>query len=137
MYYWVIFFLSMALVFLGQFEFQFLSMERVQGPNYISDQGIFRVTNTSGEVVNLMAEKRSYSVGGQVMTEACIDLGFTRDLFVALGEPLGDGAWAVRLQYKTFIRWIWGGGILMALGAVIAALDRRYRRVVTAQGAHA
>ena len=125
------------IVFLGQFEFQFLSMERVQGPNYISDQGIFRVTNTSGEVVNLMAEKRSYSVGGQVMTEACIDLGFTRDLFVALGEPLGDGAWAVRLQYKTFIRWIWGGGILMALGAVIAALDRRYRRVVTAQGAHA
>jgi cytochrome c-type biogenesis protein CcmF len=57
-------------------------------------------------------------------------------LFVALGEPLGDDAWAVRLQYKPFIRWIWGGGILMALGAVIAVLDKRYRRVVTAQDVH-
>jgi cytochrome c-type biogenesis protein CcmF len=123
-------------VSLGQFEFKFMSMDRVQGPNYISDQGVFKVTNESGEVVNLMAEKRSYSVGGQVMTEAGIDAGFTRDLFVALGEPLGDDAWAVRLQYKPFIRWIWGGGILMALGAVIAVLDKRYRRVVTAQDVH-
>ena len=71
------------------------------------------------------------------MTEAGIDASFTRDLFVALGEPLGDGAWAVRLQYKPFIRWIWGGGILMALGAVIAALDKRYRKSTTSQGIHA
>ena len=124
-------------VSLGQLEFQFMSMDRVQGPNYISDQGTFRVTNESGKELHMLAEKRSYSVGGQVMTEAGIDASFTRDLFVALGEPLGDGAWAVRLQYKPFIRWIWGGGILMALGAVIAALDKRYRKSTTSQGIHA
>ena len=64
------------------------------------------------------------------MTEAAIDAGFTRDLFIALGEPLGDdGAWAVRIYYKPFIRWIWLGAIIMALGGIFAASDRRYRRL--------
>lgn len=61
------------------------------------------------------------------MTEAGIDPGFTRDLYVALGEPLGDGAWAVRVHIKPFVRWIWLGGLMMAFGGVLAASDRRYR----------
>jgi len=61
------------------------------------------------------------------MTEAGIDWGLTRDLYVALGEPLGDGAWALRLYYKPYVRWIWLGGVLMALGGLLAAADRRYR----------
>ena len=62
------------------------------------------------------------------ITEAGIDAGFTRDLYVALGEPLGDGAWAVRVHIKPFVRWIWLGALLMAMGGVVAVLDRRYRR---------
>ena len=61
------------------------------------------------------------------MTEAGIQAGVTRDLFVALGEPLADGAWAVRIQIKPFVRWIWLGALLMALGGMLAATDRRYR----------
>jgi cytochrome c-type biogenesis protein CcmF len=62
------------------------------------------------------------------MTEAAIDVGFTRDLYVALGEPIGDGSWALRLYYKPLIRWIWLGPAIMALGGLLAASDRRYRR---------
>jgi cytochrome c-type biogenesis protein CcmF len=63
------------------------------------------------------------------MTEAAIDGGLTRDLFVALGEPLGnDGSWALRIYYKPFVRWIWLGGLLMALGGSLAVFDKRYRR---------
>ncbi len=62
------------------------------------------------------------------MTEAAIDAGLTRDLFVALGEPLGDsGAWSVRIYHKPYIRWIWLGALIMALGGILAASDRRYR----------
>jgi len=68
-------------------------------------------------------------VRGMVMTQAAINARFTRDLYVALGEPLGGEAWAVRVHYKPFVRWIWLGGLLMALGGVMAALDRRYRRL--------
>ena len=64
-----------------------------------------------------------------VMTEAAIDAGFLRDVYVSLGEPVGDGAWAVRLQVKPFVRWIWFGAILMMVGGVIAIADRRYNRL--------
>ena len=72
-------------------------------------------------------EKRLYTVQQMPMTEAGIDAGFTRDLYVALGEPLGDGAWAVRVHIKPFVRWIWLGALMMGLGGVLAASDRRYR----------
>jgi cytochrome c-type biogenesis protein CcmF len=62
------------------------------------------------------------------MTEAAIDWGFTRDIYVALGEHLGAGAWSMRVYYKPFIRWIWLGGLLMALGGLLSASDKRYRR---------
>jgi cytochrome c-type biogenesis protein CcmF len=72
-------------------------------------------------------EKRLYSVQNQMMTEAAIDSGLLRDLYVSLGEPLVDGAWSVRLYHKPFIDWIWGGCLTMALGGLLAISDRRYR----------
>ena len=72
-------------------------------------------------------EKRIYRVQTMPMTEAAIDPGLTRDLFVALGEDLGNGAWSLRLYHKPFVRWLWLGGVLMALGGGLAATDRRYR----------
>ena len=81
----------------------------------------------------LHPEKRGYSSGGQIMTEAAIDPGLTRDLYVALGEPLGgDGAWAVRMYVKPFIRCIWLGALMMMLGGFVAASDRRFRRELAA-----
>jgi cytochrome c-type biogenesis protein CcmF len=65
------------------------------------------------------------------MTEAAIDPGFTRDIYVALGEELGDGAWSMRVYYKPFVRWIWLGGLLMVAGGLLAAADRRYRQTKT------
>ena len=79
----------------------------------------------------LAPETRRY-LGGQVMTEAGIDAGLTRDLYVALGEPLGAAAWAVRLHVKPGVRWIWLGGALIALGGVVAVCDRRYRARIRA-----
>ncbi|MEJ5210304.1 MAG: cytochrome c-type biogenesis CcmF C-terminal domain-containing protein, partial [Burkholderiales bacterium] len=68
-----------------------------------------------------------YNASRMPMTEAAIDNGLTRDLYVSLGEPLPDGAWAVRIYYKPFVSWIWGGCVLMALGGLLALSDRRYR----------
>jgi cytochrome c-type biogenesis protein CcmF len=72
-------------------------------------------------------EKRVYRVQQNPMTEAAINSGFTRDLYVSLGEPVGGDAWIVRVYYKPFVDWIWGGAVLMALGGLLAASDRRYR----------
>ena len=96
-------------------------------PNYVAARGTFRVTKDGREVTELFPEKRRYTAQGAQMTEAAIDPGFLRDLYVSLGEPLGDGAWTVRLYYKPFVDWIWGGCLLMALGGVLAITDRRYR----------
>ncbi len=76
----------------------------------------------------LMPEKRFYSVSRAVMTEAAIDGGFTRDLYAALGEEVAKDTWTMRLYYKPFVRWIWSGGILMAIGALFCLFDPRYRR---------
>jgi cytochrome c-type biogenesis protein CcmF len=79
-------------------------------------------------LAQLHPEKRRYNARrDQVMTEASIEAGLFRDLYVALGEPLANGAWAVRIHYKPFVRWIWLGGLLMALGGGLAAADKRYR----------
>ena len=101
-----------------------------RGPNYDALRGEFVVTRNQRRVVTLHPEKRTYRVQQNPMTEAAIDPGFTRDLYVALGEPLagGNGAWAVRIYYKPFIRWIWLGALVMALGGLLAATDKRYRR---------
>ena len=74
--------------------------------------------------------ERVYTVQEQVMTEAAIDSGLTRDLYVSLGDPLGEGRWLVKAQLKPFVDWIWGGCLLMALGGLLAATDRRYRMAI-------
>ncbi|HEB99560.1 MAG TPA: hypothetical protein ENJ05_08640, partial [Thiotrichales bacterium] len=89
--------------------------------------GVMRVLRDGKEVAVLHPEKRIYRVQTMPMTEAAIDAGLLRDLYVALGEPLEGGAWAVRIYYKPFIRWIWLGALAMALGGTLAAADRRYR----------
>jgi len=112
---------------LGGYNFEFIGVEDFSGPNFTASRGEFRVTRAGQLVTRLHPEKRTYRAQGMPMTEAGIDPGLTRDLFVALGEPLGGKAWAVRLYHKPFIRWIWLGGLVMALGGFVAATDRRYR----------
>jgi len=85
-------------------------------------------------ITELSPEKRQYSRGGQIMTEAAIDPGLTRDIYISLGEPLDDsGAWAVRIYFKPFIRWIWLGALMMMAGGFIGAMDRRYMSSRVAQ----
>ena len=112
------------------YNFQFNGVKERDILNYRSTRGDFTVTSDAGDFeVTLKPEKRIYRVQQMPMTEAAIDAGFTRDLFIALGEPLDDaGAWAVRIYYKPFIRWIWLGAIIMALGGLFAACDRRYHQ---------
>jgi cytochrome c-type biogenesis protein CcmF len=113
------------------YHFDFTELARVQGPNFVADEARFIVSLSEGgaPLARLNPQKRRYLASGQVMTEAAIDAGLWRDLFVAMGEPLDDGAWAIRLHYKPFVRWIWGGAIIMALGGFLTLTDRRYRTV--------
>jgi len=109
------------------YTFQFQGVTEARGPNYQAQRGQIRVVRSDTEVATLYPEKRSYFAQTNPMTESAIDVGLTRDLYVSLGESLGDGAWSVRLYYKPFIRWIWLGGVLMGLGGILAVSDRRYR----------
>lgn len=110
------------------FEWHFVGMRERQGPNFIADQAQFDISRDGRHVATVLPEKRQYVVRGTVMTNAGINPGFFRDLFVALGEPVdGAMAWAVRIQYKPLIRWIWLGSIFMAIGGFLAVSDRRYR----------
>jgi cytochrome c-type biogenesis protein CcmF len=121
---------------LGRDSFRFDGVQRLQGPNYVASRGTVDVLRDGDRIVTLHPEKREYASGGQVMTEASIRPGVTRDVFVALGEPLGGGAWAVRVHIKPFIRWIWLGALMMALGGFVTAFDRRFRKAGP-QPAHA
>lgn len=109
------------------YQFQFKGIEDANGQNYLGGKAQVEVTKNGQYETTLFAEKRFYKVSKMTMTEAAIDWGFTRDLYVALGESLGDGSWALRLYYKPFIRWIWLGGVFMALGGLLCMFDRRYR----------
>jgi cytochrome c-type biogenesis protein CcmF len=110
------------------YEFEFIGVKQVQGPNYTAFQGQIKVQSEHNFSALLTPEKRNYSAGGQVMTEAAIDASLSRDLYVSLAEPLAGQAWAIRLQVKPFVRCIWLGGLMIALGGLLAALDKRYRR---------
>ncbi|UWZ92998.1 heme lyase CcmF/NrfE family subunit [[Pasteurella] aerogenes] len=109
------------------YQFKFNGVHENQGPNYIGGTATVEITRNEQKETTLLAEKRFYTVSRMTMTEAAIDWGFSRDLYVALGEQLQDGAWALRLYYKPFIRWIWFGGVFMALGGLLCMFDRRYR----------
>lgn len=115
-------------VLLSDYEFKFHGVKQTQGENYLADQGFLTVSRHGETVAELNPQKRTYQVKTMPMTEAAIDAGIFRDLFVALGEPLGkEGAWSFRIYYKSFIRWIWLGALLMAIGGLCATFDRRYR----------
>ncbi|MCP4408389.1 MAG: heme lyase CcmF/NrfE family subunit [Gammaproteobacteria bacterium] len=115
---------------LAGYQFLFEGVTEQPGPNYRSNTGSFRISKDDREISVLHPEKRIYLVQTKPMTEAAIDVGLTRDLYISLGEPLGGGDWALRIYYKPFVRWIWLGGILMALGGLLAISDRRYRMKV-------
>jgi cytochrome c-type biogenesis protein CcmF len=113
---------------LNDHGFTLQALTVVEGPNYVADRGVFSVAYKGTAFTTLMPEKRRYVASGQIMTEAAIDAGVLRDLYIALGEPLGDGAWSVRVQHKPFIRWIWFGALLIVVGGLTTSFDRRYRR---------
>ena len=112
---------------IADYDFTFKGISDANGPNYIGGKAQIDITYHGKTEATLFAEKRLYTVSKMPMTEAAIDWGFTRDLYVALGEKLENNAWALRLYYKPFIRWIWLGGLFMALGGLLCMFDRRYR----------
>jgi cytochrome c-type biogenesis protein CcmF len=113
----------------GGYQFRFDGISEAEGPNYHAYRGHMVIKKGDRVVTELNPEKRSYNSSGMPMTEAAIDPGLFRDLYVSLGEPIpdSDGAWAVRVYYKPFVDWIWAGCLLMALGGIFAISDRRYR----------
>ena len=115
---------------MADYSFEFLGTKIVKGPNYTADEGEFVVYKGDKEITRMYPQKREYAQRGNTMTEAAIDPGFTRDLYVSLGEPLDQNgrAWAVRVYHKPFIRWIWLGAILIMAGGFLAAANKRYRR---------
>jgi cytochrome c-type biogenesis protein CcmF len=132
----------------GGYDFQFVGVTNVNGPNYIAGRAEIVVSRNGQEIERLYPEKRNYTASGNVMTETAVDSfpeippitspfafgasvgrtvrGMFRHLYVSLGEPVGGGAWSVRVYYKPFVGWIWGGAVLMALGGGLALSDRRY-----------
>ena len=121
----------------SEYQFVFDGAKKVQGPNYSSDMGVIRVLYKGEAYGELLPEKRFYPARGNVMTEAAIDPGLFRDLYVALGEPLEGGAWAVRVQHKPFVRWLWLGSLFMTFGGLLAATDPRYRKQARREAARA
>ncbi|HEC19922.1 MAG TPA: heme lyase CcmF/NrfE family subunit [Gammaproteobacteria bacterium] len=114
-------------VTMGGYTFRFDGVTEIKGPNYTASRGQILVTRNGKTETVLFPEKRTYLVQTMPMTEAAIDTGLFRDLYVSLGEPVGNGAWAVRVYYKPFVDWIWGGAFIMAIGGIFAVSDRRYR----------
>jgi cytochrome c-type biogenesis protein CcmF len=115
----------------GGYAFKFEGARDVDGPNYSAARGSVLVSRNGKPVRTLHPEKRFYPVQQSTMTEAAIDSGIFGDLYVSLGEPVGGGAWSVRVYSKPFITWIWGGCVLMALGGFLALTDRRYRAMAS------
>jgi cytochrome c-type biogenesis protein CcmF len=113
---------------LGSYQFRFVGVESVDGPNFVAYRGAVEVMSQGDIIASLYPEKRNYRAGGQIMTEAAIDAKLHRDIYVSLAEPLADDAWALRLQIKPFVRLIWLGALFVALGGTVAAMDKRYRR---------
>jgi cytochrome c-type biogenesis protein CcmF len=112
----------------GEFKYELRSLEFVEGPNYDALRGEVAVSEGGEPISVLYPEKRNYWVQRQQMTEAGIDMQWSRDVFAALGEDLGAGRWSVRAQVRPLINYVWLAALLMAIGGVIAALDRRYRK---------
>src|SRR5688500_7064976 len=110
----------------GGYTFRLNGVSNVMGPNYRAARGEIEVSRNGQVVQKMYPEKRTYLTTENVMTETAIDTGLFRDLYISLGEPVSDGAWSVRVYFKPFVSWIWGGALLMALGGGLALTDRRY-----------
>lgn len=116
------------------YQFELKEIKDSNGANYIGGTAVIDVTYQGRPEATLLAEKRFYNVSKMGMTEAAIDWGLSRDLYAALGEKLDGQAWALRLYYKPFIRWIWLGGVFMALGGILCMFDKRYRLKIPKDG---
>ncbi|MBU3608588.1 heme lyase CcmF/NrfE family subunit [Polynucleobacter nymphae] len=114
-------------VSVGGYQIQLQDVNVVPGPNYQAMRGTFLLSKNGNPEATLYPEKRNYFSSSMPMTEAAIDVGLTRDIYVSLGEVLPDRSWAVRVYYKPFVDWIWGGCLLMALGGILSISDKRYR----------
>ena len=112
---------------IGSYEVMLTEVKRVPGPNYVSTMASVDVLKNGSFVRTLYPEKRVYPVQAMPTTEAAIDNGFLRDVYVVIGDPQEDGGWALRSHVKPLANWIWGGSILMALGGIFSLTDRRYR----------
>ena len=113
----------------GDYRFEMVEVKHVDGPNWTADQAEIRVYLDDKLEAVMYPQKRRYIARNQVMTEAAIDWGIFRDIYVAMGEPLEGDAWAMRVQHKPYVRWLWIGGVVMTLGGLLAAVDKRYRRM--------
>jgi cytochrome c-type biogenesis protein CcmF len=111
------------------YEFELMDVAPFRGPNYVADRGDVIVKRDGDSVARLYPEKRRYFSGGNIMTEADIDAGLFRDLYVSLGDKINNTDWALRVYFKPLVRWVWFGAGLMALGGALAVMDKRYRRV--------
>ena len=114
-------------VSLGGYDFSFRDVVKVQGPNFEADKGVFDVYQDGELIAHLEPEKRLYIVQRMPMTEAAIHSNLARDLFIAMGEPLDNGAWAIRIYIKPFVIWLWAGAVVMAIGGIFSISDKRYR----------
>ncbi|MHB0776674.1 heme lyase CcmF/NrfE family subunit [Halomonas sp. WWR20] len=112
----------------GGYTFAMTALGERRGPNFIADTATIEVTRDGQAITTMHPEKRLYLARGMPMTDVALQPGLLRDLYVAMGEDLGDGAWAMRIQVKPFVRWLWLGALLMAAGGLLAVCDRRYRR---------
>jgi len=112
---------------IGKYQYEMRELRDVQGPNYTAREAVIEIRRNGEFVSEVRPQKRQYLVQKSPMTEAGIDAGLMRDLFVAMGDPIGPDTWSVRVQYKPMIRFIWLGCLVMALGGLVAASDRRYR----------
>ncbi len=117
----------------GGYEFEMQQLRDVEGPNYSAIEALIEIRKDGEFVANVRPQKRQYLVQKSWMTEAGIHATWNKDLFVALGDQLGQGSWSVRIQYKPLIRFIWFGALIMAIGGLIAVSDRRYRLLARAR----
>jgi cytochrome c-type biogenesis protein CcmF len=111
----------------GGYTFRFMGERDVQGPNYVAARGTLEITRDGKPVATVSPEKRVYNVQRMPMTEAAIHRSLWRDLYISMGEPVEGGAWIVQVRHKPLVNWIWIGCVIMALGGLLAASDRRYR----------
>lgn len=109
------------------YHFTFQSLDHREGSNWVSDAALFEIKRHDRLVGHVITEKRFYTIQRQVQTQTGLQVNPLRDLYIAMGEELGDGSWAVRIQIKPFVRWIWFGGVLMAVGGLLSMTDKRYR----------